>query len=180
MTHFFEQSFGNLKDELALAKQEGKLGVFVMFNDPDCPWCQKMKATMLNQPAVQDYYRYTAIQLAPPSAAFRRGIEAVDRSWREHGGDPDVGLKLPAMMVRCGFEVREVRPVVRVARPGSQLWQWPTTFFRNHLPMLVEKGFLSDEERRAFDADWAARSADPGAFFASPPMVEIVAVKRAS
>ena len=57
MTHFFEQSFGNLKDELALVKQEGKLGIFIMFNDPDCPWCQKMKATMLSQPAVQDYYR---------------------------------------------------------------------------------------------------------------------------
>ncbi len=57
LTHFFEQSFGNLKDELTLAKQEGRLGVFVMFNDPDCPWCQKMKATVLNQPVVQDYYR---------------------------------------------------------------------------------------------------------------------------
>lgn len=57
MTHFFEQSFGNLKDELVLAKQGGKQGVFVMFNDPDCPWCQKMKATVLNQVAVQDYYR---------------------------------------------------------------------------------------------------------------------------
>lgn len=128
--------------------------------------------------AVQDYYRYTAIQLAPPSAAFRRGIEAVDRSWREPGGDPDIGLRLPAMMVRCGFEVREVRPLVRIARTGSELWQWPTTFFGNHLPMLVEKGLLSEDERRAFDADWAARSADPGAFFATPPMVDIVAVKR--
>lgn len=57
MTHFFDQSFGNLKDELALARKEGKAGVFVMFSDPDCPWCDKMKATVLNQPAVQDYYR---------------------------------------------------------------------------------------------------------------------------
>src|SRR3989344_1113983 len=57
MAHFFEQSFGNLKDDLALAKQEGKLGIFIMFNDPDCPWCQKMKATMLSQQVVQDYYR---------------------------------------------------------------------------------------------------------------------------
>ncbi|MBI3576255.1 MAG: thioredoxin fold domain-containing protein [Gammaproteobacteria bacterium] len=57
MTHFFEQSFGNLKDELALARKEGKAGVFVMFSDPDCPWCDKMKATVLNRPAVQEYYR---------------------------------------------------------------------------------------------------------------------------
>lgn len=57
MTHFFEQSFGNLKEELALAKKEGKQGVLVMFNDPDCPWCQKMKATVLSRPEIQNYYR---------------------------------------------------------------------------------------------------------------------------
>jgi thioredoxin-related protein len=57
MTHFFDQSFGNLRDELAQATREGKAGVFVMFSDPDCPWCDKMKATVMNQPAVQGYYR---------------------------------------------------------------------------------------------------------------------------
>ncbi len=57
MTHFFEQSFGNLKEEQALAKREGKQGLFVMFSDPDCPWCDKMKATVLSRPEIQDYYR---------------------------------------------------------------------------------------------------------------------------
>ncbi len=57
MTHFFDQSFGNLKEELAQVKAEGKAGMFVMFSDPECPWCDKMKATVLNRPAVQDYYR---------------------------------------------------------------------------------------------------------------------------
>jgi len=57
MTYFFEQSFGNLQEELAQARAEGKQGVFVMFNDPDCPWCQKMKASVLSRPEIQDYYR---------------------------------------------------------------------------------------------------------------------------
>lgn len=57
MAHFFVSSFGNLQEELAQAKAEGKTGILVMFNDPDCPWCQKMKATVLNRPQVQDYYR---------------------------------------------------------------------------------------------------------------------------
>jgi len=54
---FFQQSFGDLSDELQIAKDEGKKGVFVMFDDKDCPWCAKMKATVLNQVKVQDYYR---------------------------------------------------------------------------------------------------------------------------
>jgi thioredoxin-related protein len=57
MTHFFEQSFGNLGEELDGALAEGKVGVFIMIDDEDCPWCAKMKATIMNQPKVQDYYR---------------------------------------------------------------------------------------------------------------------------
>lgn len=57
MTHFFEQSFGNLKEELDGALAEGKTGLFIMFDDEDCPWCAKMKTTIMNQPQVQDYYR---------------------------------------------------------------------------------------------------------------------------
>lgn len=57
MTHFFEQSFGNLKEELDGALAEGKVGLFIMFDDEDCPWCAKMKASIMNQPKVQDYYR---------------------------------------------------------------------------------------------------------------------------
>ena len=54
---FFQQSFGDLSDELQIAQDEGKKGIFVMFDDKDCPWCAKMKATVLNQVLVQEYYR---------------------------------------------------------------------------------------------------------------------------
>lgn len=57
MQFFFHQSFNSLPDEVATARAEGQQGVFVMFMADDCPWCTKMKANVLNQPAVQDYYR---------------------------------------------------------------------------------------------------------------------------
>ncbi|HBE91683.1 MAG TPA: thioredoxin [Gammaproteobacteria bacterium] len=55
--HFFQQSFGDLTEELAIASEEGKQGVFIMFEEKDCPWCAKMKARVLNHVEVQDYYR---------------------------------------------------------------------------------------------------------------------------
>lgn len=55
--YFFDQSFGNLREELQTARKEGKLGLFIMFDQVDCPWCAKMKATVLNQIPIQDYYR---------------------------------------------------------------------------------------------------------------------------
>jgi SAM-dependent methyltransferase len=127
---------------------------------------------------VQDYSHYAGLQMAPGHPAFRRAIDAVVRSWLEGGGDPDVGARVPRMMVDAGMEVVSITPIHRVARPGTALWQWPRTFFDNYLPGLVARGLLAREEMEAFDALWAERAADPAAWFATPPMVEVVAVRR--
>lgn len=57
MEYFFHQSFNNLDEELEIAEEEGKSGVFIMFTDKDCPWCHKMKTTIMSRADVQDYYR---------------------------------------------------------------------------------------------------------------------------
>ena len=128
--------------------------------------------------AIQDYYNYTAIKLAPKSEIFERIIRAVSESWRQHGGDPDIGCKLPAMLDQAGFEVERLEPIVRIGGPDSSLWQWPATFFAIFVPTLVKTGFLTPDDQRAFAREWAARSSDRNSFFSSPPMVDVVAVKR--
>lgn len=55
--YFFDQKLGDFKAELSTAKQSGKQGVLLMFEQEDCPWCARMKATVLNQSEVQDYYK---------------------------------------------------------------------------------------------------------------------------
>lgn len=57
MTHFFQASFGDLKEELELARKEGKRGLFLMFAAEDCPPCIAMKKHVFSQAAVQDYFR---------------------------------------------------------------------------------------------------------------------------
>lgn len=127
---------------------------------------------------IHDYSQYRAVQLAPEHPAFLHAIAAIDRSWRDGGGDPNVGARLPRMMADAGLEVVSVTPICRIARPGTALWQWPRTFFDNFLPDLVERGDLAPDEMDAFNAAWAERAADPASFFVSPPMVEVVGVKR--
>ncbi len=56
-TYFFQPKLGDFKAELETAKKEGKKGIFLFFEMEDCPWCARMKATILNQSAVQDFYR---------------------------------------------------------------------------------------------------------------------------
>jgi thioredoxin-related protein len=54
--YFFDLKLGDFKDELATAKKEGKQGIVIMFEQQDCPFCYRMKNTILNQSEVQDYY----------------------------------------------------------------------------------------------------------------------------
>jgi len=127
---------------------------------------------------IQDYYRYENITVAPQCEAFRRVFRAVHESWQSRGGDPDIGCRLPGLLHRAGFEVTDLAPIVRIARPGSPLWDWPDTFFHLYLPTLVKAHFITAAQERAFRREWAKRSRDCGAFFTSPPMIEIIAVKR--
>ncbi|MDH3355320.1 MAG: thioredoxin family protein [Chromatiales bacterium] len=55
--HFFQESFWDFSEELEQAKEEGKKGVVIFFELTECPFCHWMKQNVLNQRAVQDYYR---------------------------------------------------------------------------------------------------------------------------
>jgi SAM-dependent methyltransferase len=124
--------------------------------------------------AVIDYCHYEGLALAPPGETFTRVVAAVAGSFRRSGGNPNVGLEVPGFMREAGLEVHSIRPVVRVARPGSALWEWPATFFANYLPGLVRAGAITEDERGAFSREWDERARTPGAFFLTPPMVEVV------
>lgn len=57
LSHFFQPKFGDFQAELQAAKQQGKKGIFLFFEMDDCPFCERMKSTILNQSDVQDAYR---------------------------------------------------------------------------------------------------------------------------
>jgi thioredoxin-related protein len=54
--YFFDLKMGDFKSELANAKQAGKTGIMIMFEQAECPFCYRMEHTILNQSEVQDYY----------------------------------------------------------------------------------------------------------------------------
>jgi hypothetical protein len=124
-----------------------------------------------------DYFRYSNMALSPRTPSLERVAHAVEESWRRAGGDLDVAGRLPGLMTAAGLEVREFRPIVRLARPGSALWHWPTLFFKTYVPRLVEMGLLSPAERASFERDWEKASRDPLAFFTTPPIYGVIGVR---
>jgi thioredoxin-related protein len=56
-SHFFDETFGDLQEELETAREQGKKAILIMFEMDECPFCRRMKAKVLNREDVQDYYR---------------------------------------------------------------------------------------------------------------------------
>lgn len=56
-THFFNQTWGDFSEEVVAAREQGKQGILFFFEMDECPFCHRMKTTVLNQPEVQAYFR---------------------------------------------------------------------------------------------------------------------------
>ncbi len=128
--------------------------------------------------AVQDYFNYEAMALAPRRPEFTRLVQAIGASWRERGGNPDIVSLLPGICRRHGLIVEHISVNNRVARPGQPMWHWPDSFWSSFLPRLVEMGHLTSAERSAFENVWAEASSDPDTFMFLPPVYDVIAVKR--
>jgi len=55
--YFFMETFGDLEEDLAAAREEGKKGVLLFFEMDECPFCHWMKQNVLNREDVQTYFR---------------------------------------------------------------------------------------------------------------------------
>lgn len=128
--------------------------------------------------AVFDYIRYDAFTMAPRSKVMERVVRATDQSIRDTGGDWGICTALPEIMDACGMDLVSIEPIVRIGRPGTALWEWPATFFENYIPVLIEKGLLTEDDQHEFRAMWRERSANPSAFFTTPVLAALVGRKR--
>lgn len=63
-TYFFDQTLGDFTDDLADARAKGKKGILIMFEMDECPFCHRMKKTVLNRPDVQDYFKANFLNFA--------------------------------------------------------------------------------------------------------------------
>jgi len=54
--YFFDETWGDFKEELSNAKKQNKKGILIFFEMDECPFCFYMKNNVLNRSAVQDYF----------------------------------------------------------------------------------------------------------------------------
>ena len=61
---FFPQSFGDMQEELATARKQGKQGMLLFFEAEGCPYCLAMLKRVFNQKQVQDWYQAHFLSIA--------------------------------------------------------------------------------------------------------------------
>ena len=54
---FFDETFGNYQEELEVAVEEGKKGVFIFYHMEECPFCHRMRTTIMTEPDVIKLYK---------------------------------------------------------------------------------------------------------------------------
>ena len=124
-----------------------------------------------------EYGHYTTWKFFPRRASLEEFRNHVIASWRESGGEPDVGLPLPAWLAQNGFAVRSVVPRIFCLRPGDYMWQWPSQFIHVHLERLQELGKIDNAFAETARRDLASAEKDEVSFMLTPLVLEIVAEK---
>ena len=62
--YFFTQTFGDLPEEMQLAREDGKLGMLLFFESENCSYCRAMLDKVLSDSQVQDWYRERFVNIA--------------------------------------------------------------------------------------------------------------------
>jgi hypothetical protein len=100
----------------------------------------------VRSPSSHEYADYGAWQMLPPSEEVNRFRTLVMQSWRDAGGEPDIGRHLPEWLAEEGFEMLEARPLMDVVGRQDFVWQWPAAFMATNAARLAELDYIGEEE----------------------------------
>jgi SAM-dependent methyltransferase len=127
---------------------------------------------------LHEYLDYSSWRLTPRAPAFERFVAAAMDSWRETGGEPDIGLELPRWLAELGCEIVTLNPIVDVVGPANFVWQWPSSFVDVNLTRLADLGKISSEDASlARDALTHAESGGHS-LMVTPIVLEIIARRK--
>ena len=123
-----------------------------------------------------EYGHYETFGFYPADPVQDRFVEAVKKSWRAFGGEPNIAKQLPSLCAGVGWTTEFMTPHIFTTRPGELVWSWPMGWLKSDgIDRLVALGFLSDEDGKRFHAVADARAADSNSILTTPMVIEVIA-----
>jgi ubiquinone/menaquinone biosynthesis C-methylase UbiE len=161
----------------------------------DRAWCRWVLAFVKNPRAIlarmaaalapagiivlHEYFDYSTWRATPRCPELEEFVRIVMASWRDKGGEPDIGLRLPRWLEELGFELRSARPLIDVVQPDQLSWTWLETFVDVGRCRLVDLGHLSPSRAESIWQAFTTLQATPGGPHDHRGVLEIVAARRA-
>ena len=127
---------------------------------------------------IHEYFDYAEWRISPREPQFEEFVQAVIRSWRQSGGEPNIGLDLMGWLPKEGFEIRELRPIVDIITPRDFIWQWPSSFLDVGIKRLVSLGYLPETRAAEIRETFRRIEKDPDTRMITPGVLEIIATRR--
>ncbi len=120
-----------------------------------------------------EYVHWDTFGLHPHGHAIARFSRAVQHSFRQAGGDPDISRRLPSLLAARGFTIEDLLPLPVLGRAGTWPARWLEMFVTLYGPKLQALGLWSPDDAEEARAEMAASRADPGSFWVGPTILEV-------
>jgi hypothetical protein len=127
---------------------------------------------------LHEYFDYSTWRVTPRSAPIEQFVEAVMKSWRADGGEPDIALELSVWLGEVGFEIKDMRPIVDVVSKSDFGWQWLRTFIHVNRQRLMKMGHLTADQAEGIAHAIEEIEAAPHAYMVTPGVLEIIAMRK--
>jgi SAM-dependent methyltransferase len=164
------------------------------FRELDATWCRWVLC-FLRQPEAlvrriahslrpggcaifHEYVDYQSWRAAPPLPSLARFVSAVMSSWRNDGGEPNIGLYLPGMLGKAGLRVIAAEPVSYFLSSEEPLWAWLAAFIETGPQRLVELAMMTASEAEELRTDFRQFGARSEARMLTPTVLEVLSVKE--
>lgn len=126
---FFGQTLGDYSEELQIAREEGKKGIFVFFEMDECPYCHYMKNNVLNRKSLQESFLkdFAAFNIDIEGDVMITTFEGKEMKQKEYAGKDH--MKVRATPVMMFFDL-DGKPILRFTGKtrGTEEFQWLTDY----------------------------------------------------
>ena len=122
---------------------------------------------------LHEYVQWDTFALHPGGSALARFVERCIQHWRDHGGDPDVAQRLPALLEARGFRLLHSSSLMACSPSDHPKARWLQDFLASYPAQLAATGRWTAEEQAALEAELRLAQ-ERTSLWVTPALVELV------
>ena len=115
--------------------------------------------------------------MVPEPPEWNDFLQADLAFFASHGGDANIGARLPALYRNAGLDVIDVTPTTKVGRPGSREWDWMSTYFLGVLIRYGKRRPFTSAKAASLRRHWLAAARRKTSLLISPTVLDVVGRK---